>query len=123
MEGEEAVAAYEQEKKDIAAGKIPAPPPKPEKKKPKPKKKDEAGKGDRTQKGEEKEDVPGTGQDGEPTKKRKQVPKSTTSTSKRARASPKTAKGGDLEMAAMMSKAVAKVCFVEACCKQPCTSC
>jgi hypothetical protein len=32
-EGEEAAAAYEQEKKDIAAGKIPEPPPKPEKKK------------------------------------------------------------------------------------------
>jgi len=31
-EGEEAAAAYEQEKKDIAAGKIPAAPPKPEKK-------------------------------------------------------------------------------------------
>lgn len=39
-EGEEAAAAYEQEKKDIAAGKIPAAPPKPEKKpKAKPKKK------------------------------------------------------------------------------------
>lgn len=33
-EGEEAAAAYEQEKRDIAAGKIPEPPPKPEKKKP-----------------------------------------------------------------------------------------
>ena len=32
-EGEEAAAAYEQEKRDIAAGKIPVPPPKPEKKK------------------------------------------------------------------------------------------
>eukprot|EP00537_Pseudo-nitzschia_pungens_P008329 CAMPEP_0172367978 /NCGR_PEP_ID=MMETSP1060-20121228/24846_1 /TAXON_ID=37318 /ORGANISM="Pseudo-nitzschia pungens, Strain cf. cingulata" /LENGTH=1417 /DNA_ID=CAMNT_0013092431 /DNA_START=159 /DNA_END=4412 /DNA_ORIENTATION=+ len=31
-EGEEAAAAYEQEKKDIAAGKIPVPPPKPDKK-------------------------------------------------------------------------------------------
>ena len=29
-EGEEAAAAYEQEKRDIAAGKIPEPPPKPE---------------------------------------------------------------------------------------------
>jgi hypothetical protein len=37
-EGEEAAAAYEQEKKDIAAGKIPEPPPKPEKKKKKPQK-------------------------------------------------------------------------------------
>jgi hypothetical protein len=36
-EGEEAAAAYEQEKKDIAAGKIPEPPPKPEKKKKRPK--------------------------------------------------------------------------------------
>ena len=32
-EGEEAAAAYEQEKRDIAEGKIPAVPPKPEKKK------------------------------------------------------------------------------------------
>jgi hypothetical protein len=32
-EGEEAAAAYEQEKRDILAGKIPEPPPKPEKKK------------------------------------------------------------------------------------------
>jgi hypothetical protein len=32
-EGEEAAAAYEQEKRDIAAGKIPEPSPKPEKKK------------------------------------------------------------------------------------------
>lgn len=36
-EGEEAAAAYEQEKKDIAAGKIVPAPPKPEKKNPKPK--------------------------------------------------------------------------------------
>jgi len=41
-EGEEAAAAYEQEKKDIAAGKVPAAPPKPEKKaKPASKKKTE----------------------------------------------------------------------------------
>lgn len=38
-EGEEAAAAYEQEQKDIAAGKIPEPPPKPEKKKKPPVKK------------------------------------------------------------------------------------
>lgn len=40
-EGEEAAAAYEQEQRDIAAGKIPAPPPKPEKKKKAPVKKKE----------------------------------------------------------------------------------
>lgn len=39
-EGEEAAAAYEQEKKDIAAGKIPEPSPKQKKKKPPPKKPD-----------------------------------------------------------------------------------
>jgi hypothetical protein len=45
-EGEEAAEAYEQEKKDIAAGKIPEPPPKPEKKKKKPRKKKEMEKKD-----------------------------------------------------------------------------
>ncbi len=40
-EGEEAAAAYEQEKRDIAAGKIPAAPPKPEKKAKQAKKKTE----------------------------------------------------------------------------------
>lgn len=50
-EGEEAAAAYEQEKRDIAAGKIPAAPPKPEKKKRKQGKKDEGEDGEGGEKG------------------------------------------------------------------------
>jgi hypothetical protein len=45
-EGEEAAAAYEQEKKDIAEGKVPAAAPKPEKKQRKPGKKTVDGKDD-----------------------------------------------------------------------------
>ena len=59
-EGEEAAAAYEQEKKDIAAGKIPAAPPKPEKKPkdaPKKKAKDNSSKDAKKEKKDEKEDA------------------------------------------------------------------
>ena len=52
-EGEEAAAAYEQEKRDIAAGKIPAAPPKPEKTKRKPIKKKNEGKEDGDDEGED----------------------------------------------------------------------
>jgi hypothetical protein len=51
-EGEEAAAAYEQEKRDIAEGKIPAAPPQPEKKKRKPAKKKTEGKEDGADEGE-----------------------------------------------------------------------
>ena len=57
--GEEAAAAYEQEKRDIAAGKIPAPQPKPEKKKVV-KKKEPKEKATASKKKEPKEKTPST---------------------------------------------------------------
>mmetsp|Transcript_4493 Transcript_4493/g.12972 ORF Transcript_4493/g.12972 Transcript_4493/m.12972 type:complete len:1561 (-) Transcript_4493:211-4893(-) len=69
-EGEEAAAAYEQEKKDIAAGKIPAAPPKPEKKaKQAAKKKADAAASKKGKKDAAKEDKGGKRKPGRPKKK------------------------------------------------------
>ena len=96
-EGEEAAAAFEQEKKDIAEGKIPEPTLKPEKKK---KKNDKKEKGDSAGAGKEKTrttdadktsivDKPNEG-----TKKRKAKPKEKSSAEKKPRT---VSKGGKAE--------------------------
>jgi hypothetical protein len=72
-EGEDAAAAYEQEKQDIADGKILPPPPKVEKKKPKATKKGKAKKGDKNATESKKEAAAGAPKaDTGASKKRKQ---------------------------------------------------
>lgn len=93
-EGEEAAEAYEQEKRDIAAGKIPEPPPKPEKKKKAPAKRKN------------------TDASGEPPKKRRAGrPKSSESSGeKKPRASSTRAPRAPKEsLAPVLSKALVKV--------------
>jgi hypothetical protein len=99
-EGEEAAAAYEQEKRDIAAGKIPEPPPKPEKKKKR-----------TTKKTKEEKSSSKTGKEEaaggmEAPKKRKTTTK-TSPEAKKARATSKTPKV-DKDLGPTLSKAVSK---------------
>jgi hypothetical protein len=101
-EGEEAAAAYEQEKRDIAAGKLPAAAPKPEKKKRKPanKKKSEGkeGKEDGAEEGEATEKTPG--------KKKRAAKDEAGGEKKKPRA------GADKEsIAPILAKSVSKVRF------------
>lgn len=91
-EGEEAAAAYEKEKRDIAAGILPAESPKPEKKKRKPgkKKKDE--------------------EDGENGEKGTPGPKKKRATKDDAGSEKKKQKGGDKEsLVPILNKSVGKV--------------
>ena len=105
-EGEEAAAAYEQEKRDIADGKLPEPVLKPEKKKKAPVRKTKEKKADAET---EAEGVTASGAEGESftaSKKRKAKPKENASAEKKPRATPKTEKEA---MALTLAKGVVKV--------------
>jgi outer membrane biosynthesis protein TonB len=116
-EGEEAAAAYEQEKRDIASGKIPAPAAaaKPEKKKKKKEKKEQNDKAPSTPKNSEKRPAPegvqssGTAEKStEKTKKRKSTGKSAPSTEKKPKSARKEAPKLET-IAPVLAKGVTKV--------------
>jgi hypothetical protein len=92
-EGEEAAAAYEQEKRDIAEGKIPEPPAKPEKKKKAPAKK-------------KKVEKDGSADEATP---RKRKPKETSTAEKKPRGTGKVSKAEKELMAPLLSKGMAQV--------------
>lgn len=105
-EGEEAAAAYEQEKRDIAAGKIPEPPLKPEKKKKTPVRKSKDKKADM----EAEAGGEASGAEGDsPSKKRKATPRESISAEKKPRAMSKTPKTEKEAMTLTLAKGVVKV--------------
>ena len=112
-EGEEAAAAYEQEKRDIAAGKIPEPPPKPEKKKVM-KKKEPNEKGTGEKKKKDATVVTAAAKNGDvdgevkPTKKRKTAPKDSLPAEKKARTESSSTKAERDMLTAVISKGVSK---------------
>jgi len=113
-EGEEAAAAYEQEKRDIAAGKIPEPPPKPENKKVLKKKEPK----EKITGGKKQKEIPTVvaasakngSADGKakPTKKRKAMPRDSVPAEKKARTDPNSAKAERDILTAVVSKGVSK---------------
>jgi hypothetical protein len=107
-EGEEAAAAYEQEKRDILAGKIIEPPPKPEKKKKAPARKTKEKKvGSETEAGGA---VCGAeGESDAASKKRKAAPRESLSTEKKPRHPSKTPKTEKEAMALILGLGVGKV--------------
>ena len=114
-EGEEAAAAYEQEKRDIAAGKIPEPPPKPEKKKVvKKKESKEKGGGAKKKKTDASNanDVKGEGKTTAPesSKKRKATPKDSSPAEKKPRVDAKHVNSKQQKdvLSSVLSKGVAK---------------
>jgi hypothetical protein len=112
-EGEEAAAAYEQEKRDIADGKIPEPPPKPDKKKKVPKKKEPKEKADTAGKKDKASDKNGPGSGGKAApRKRKAKPKENNSNApdskKRAKADPKPPRQVKEGLNVVLAKAVSK---------------
>ena len=105
-EGEEAAEAYEQEKRDVAAGKIPAEPPKPEKSKKQAKKK-----GDQTKSAKKAKGVKADGvkeEKSEGMKKRKMKPKETPEAEKKPKTDVKNAKYEKEAMNATLSLGVTK---------------
>lgn len=116
-EGEEAAAAYEQEKRDIAAGKIPAPPPKPEKKKP-PRQKEPKEKGSTAKKkkketlavdGKEKTEVGKNAKEEAGSVKKRKTPQQHPATKeKKAKVENKSAKAERDMLASVISKGVSK---------------
>jgi hypothetical protein len=103
-EGEEAAAAYEQEKRDIAEGKIPEPQQKLDKKKKAPARKPKA-------KTEDELDTGGnsSGAEGDPDKKRKASSRDGHGTGKKARNTSKDPKTEKELLAMVLAKGVAKV--------------
>jgi hypothetical protein len=108
LEGEEAAAAYEQEKRDIAAGKIPEPPPKPEKKKKAPVRKPKEKKADT----ESEAGGGASGAEGEtdsPARKRKATPRESLSADKKPRVVSRAPKTEKEAMTLALAKGVLKV--------------
>ncbi|KAL7578416.1 hypothetical protein ACA910_012812 [Epithemia clementina (nom. ined.)] len=107
-EGEEAAEAYEQEKRDLAAGKLPAEPPKPEKSKKQARKKSEQTKGAKKGKSSKPESSNQKEDKSEGVKKRKVKPKDTPEADKKAKVELKNAKSEKEAMNATLALGVVK---------------